>query len=61
MRKAMKGAVFGAAVLLLAACSDQGGQHAAIRGMEFSQLDWSEMTAAPTAAHVTNNNLIMMR
>ncbi len=66
MKTTTKGLAALAVMVLLAACNDST-QHAAatstttVKYEQLSQLDWSEMTAAPTAAQVTNNNLIMMR
>lgn len=65
MRTTMKGLTALAAIMLLTACNDNSTQQASARTHvqyeQLSQLDWAEMTAAPTAATVTNNNLIMMR
>lgn len=65
MHTTTKGLAALAVMVLLAACNDQP-QHAAlttttVKYEQLSQIDWAEMTAAPTAASVTNNNLIMMR
>lgn len=64
MLTTMKGMAALAAIMLLAACNDSAQHAAATTKVEYeqlSQLDWVEMTAAPTAAKVSNNNLIMMR
>ena len=64
MVRMMKGTAALAAVMLLAACSDSM-EHASITTTtefeQLSQVDWATMTAASTAAKVSNNNLIMMR
>lgn len=62
MRIMTQGVVVLAALLALSACSDTPTHHASITQYEqLSRVDWVEMTAAPTAAHVNNNGLIMMR
>lgn len=66
MRTTTKGLTALAAIMMLAACSGESNMAAAeitttTKVEQLSQLDWMEMTAAPTAAQVTNNNLIMMR
>lgn len=65
MRTTMKGMVALSAVMLLAACSGTATKQASIttttQVQQLSQIDWATMTAAPTAAKVHNNNLIMMR
>lgn len=60
----IKGMIALAAIILLAACTDSPQKTAAVTTTQYqqlSQVDWTEMTAAPTAAKVSNNNLIMMR
>lgn len=43
------------------ACSDTATKHRALTNFQVSSVHWDEMAAASTAAHVTNNGLIMMR
>lgn len=53
-----------AALLGCTACADNQTKTAAAENVKFTQLSyvkWDEVTAASSAAHVTNNNLIMMR
>lgn len=64
MRPTTKGLTALAAIMLLAACSGEQKTASITTTTEIqqlSQLDWAEMTAAPTAAKVSNNNLILMR
>lgn len=49
-----------AALMLLSACGEQQTAKAELP-MQVSVLKWDELAAAGSAAHVTNNNLIMMR
>ena len=61
MRTTMKGLIAVAAVLMLAACSESSHKTASFTTTTYEQMNWTEMTAASSAAQVTNNNLIMMR
>lgn len=52
-----------AALLICSACADKPTTTALVTptAQQFTALEWDNAIAAPTAAKVTNNNLIMMR
>jgi hypothetical protein len=57
-----QGVVLALAALALAACGDSTTKTAQYtKYQQLSQVDWADMTAASTAAHVGNDRLIMMR
>ena len=52
-----------ASLMLCAACAEKPAQSASLvtAPQQFSSIHWDELAAARQSAHVTNNNLIMMR
>lgn len=50
-----------AACFSTAACSDMDSKHTSLQTIQVSSVHWDELAAASSAAHVTNNGLIMMR
>lgn len=48
--------------LACTACAEQKtAKTASLKPIQISSVKWDEVAAASSAAHVTNNNLIMMR
>lgn len=65
MKPMMNATALLAVLALATACGGAGQQTASVTTTthieQLSQVDWVSMTAAPTAAKVNNNSLIMMR
>lgn len=66
MERMGKGIVALTALAMLAACGDSSTNQATNMSTrtqyeQLSKVDWVDLTAADTAAHVNNNSLIMMR
>jgi len=62
MKQLLTTAIMAIALMGTAACNDMStGKTTGLQSMQVSSIRWDEMAAAGTAAHVTNNGLIMMR
>lgn len=61
MKRLMRASLVLGLALVATACTEPTRSTAHIGTMQLSSIQWEEVAAANSAAHVTNNNLIMMR